>query len=63
MIRNVLESINGIQIYPIISLILFLPVFGGMMLWALRLRRTYINEMGNLPLEDDHSHASKEIIQ
>lgn len=60
MIRNVLENIGGIQIYPIVSLILFLLVFGGMTLWALRLRRPYVNHMGNLPLEDETPITRKE---
>jgi len=62
MIRNVLENITGIQIYPIISLVLFVAVFGGMTFWAIRLRRPYINHMGNLPLDDDHSCSHKEEI-
>lgn len=53
MIRNVLENIAGIQIYPIISLILFVAVFIGMALWAMRLRRNYSEYMGKLPLEDE----------
>lgn len=53
MIRNVLESIGGIQLFPIIALALFLAVFGGMTFWAIRLRKPYINHMGGLPLEDD----------
>jgi len=61
MIRNVLESINGVQIYPIISLILFFTVFGGMTFWAIRLRRPYIRHMGNLPLEDNSSLDHKEV--
>jgi len=61
MIRNVLESITGIQIYPIISLILFVAVFGGMTLWAICLRRPYVKHMGNLPLEDDSSCVGKEL--
>jgi len=54
MIRNVLENIAGIQIYPIISLVLFVSVFVGMTWWAMRLRRNYSDYMGNLPLENDN---------
>jgi cytochrome c oxidase cbb3-type subunit IV len=54
MIRNVLENITGIQIYPIISLVLFVSVFVGMTWWAMRLHRNFSDYMGNLPLEDDN---------
>ncbi|MCB1069581.1 MAG: cbb3-type cytochrome c oxidase subunit 3 [Verrucomicrobia bacterium] len=60
MIRNVLESIGGITIYPVIGLILFVGVFAGMTLWALRLRRPYIDHMGHLPLEEDRNDLPKE---
>lgn len=60
MIRNALESINGVAIFPIISLLLFVAVFGGMTWWALRLRRTYVNHMGHLPLEEENEFARKE---
>lgn len=62
MIRNVLESISGVAIYPVISLVLFVTVFFGMTWWALRLRRPYVNHMGNLPLEEDTT-SRKEIEQ
>ena len=60
MIRNVLEHISGISLLPIIGLLLFFLVFTSMTVWALRLRRPYIKHMGNLPLDDDQSHTSKE---
>lgn len=53
MIRNVLEHIHGIATLPSVALVLFLCVFVGMGIWAIRLSRTYINHMGNLPLEKD----------
>ncbi|HMP89249.1 MAG TPA: cbb3-type cytochrome c oxidase subunit 3 [Kiritimatiellia bacterium] len=60
MIRNVLEHINGIAILPIIGLILFFAVFTVMIIWAVRLRRPYVDHMGHLPLENDHEISSKE---
>lgn len=52
MIRNALEHIHGIAILPIIGLILFFAVFTGMLIWAIRMRKPYIDHMGNLPLQD-----------
>jgi len=53
MIRNVLEHIQGLATLPSLALILFLAVFIGMGIWALRLRSPYIEHMGKLPLEKD----------
>jgi len=60
MIRNVLEHINGIATLPVFALVLFFLVFGGMTYWAMRLRRPYIDHMGQLPLDDDSTSTSKE---
>lgn len=61
MIRNVLQDIGGVELFPLISLVIFVAFFGGMMWRTIRLNRTHVNHMGNLPLEDGESMASKEI--
>jgi len=60
MIRNALEHIQGIATLPILALILFFLVFTGMSYWAMRLRRPYIDHMGNLPLDDNQPSMTKE---
>lgn len=57
MIRNVLTHIGGVEAYGIVSIILFLLFFLGVLLWAFRLRRSHLDAMGRLPLEDDDGHA------
>ena len=52
MIRDVLSSIDGVGIYPLISLVLCVAVFAGVSLWAWFANRDYIKHMKNLPLED-----------
>ena len=55
MIKNVLESISGIEIFPIISLLIFVVFFSGVLYWVLKLDKKTIDKMKNLPLEDqDH---------
>jgi cbb3-type cytochrome oxidase subunit 3 len=58
MIRNVLTHIGGVEVYGIASIILFLVLFLGMLVWAFRLRRNHLDAMGRLPLEDDAEHAA-----
>ena len=57
MIRSVLEQIGGVGVYGIISMLLFMGVFTGVLLWILRLRPAHIDEMKNLPLTNDRSNA------
>ncbi len=52
MIRNVLEGIGGhIAAFPIISLVIFVSFFVGVILWALSLSRRHVDHMSHLPLE------------
>ncbi len=52
MIKNVLSGIGGIGIFGIVSLLLFIAVFSGAFIWALRLKRNFLEEMSSLPLHD-----------
>ena len=51
MIKNLVESIGGIGLYGLISMLLFVAVFTGMLVWTMRLKKPYLNQMGNLPLD------------
>ncbi|MFD1095805.1 CcoQ/FixQ family Cbb3-type cytochrome c oxidase assembly chaperone [Salegentibacter chungangensis] len=50
-IKGNLESIDGVQVYPIISLLIFFIFFVLLFWWVLTARKTYINEVSNLPLD------------
>lgn len=53
MIRNVLTHIGGVEIYGIVSIVLFFVFFVGMLIWASRLRRDQLEAISRLPLEND----------
>jgi hypothetical protein len=53
MIKNVLSSIGGIGIYGVLSICIFFAVFLGSLVWAFRLKRTYVETMRVLPLDDE----------
>ncbi len=55
MYKDVLRAIEGISIYPLIALLFFFTFFVGVLVWAIRLRHDYIEEMGHLPLDHDSS--------
>lgn len=52
MIKNVVSSIGGIEIYGVISICLFVAVFAGAVVWALCQKRSFIQAMSRLPLHD-----------
>lgn len=53
MFSNNLSSIEGISVYPIIALIIFFAFFTGVIIWVSRMKKNYVNKMGNLPLENE----------
>lgn len=52
MIKNVLSDIGGVGIYGVISISLFFAVFTGMLIWALRMKKSFTKSMSALPLND-----------
>jgi cbb3-type cytochrome oxidase subunit 3 len=54
-IKHNLESIVGVEIYPIISLLLFFIVFVTMLVYVLRIPKKSIEKISNLPLEEDEN--------
>ena len=52
MLKNVLESTAGIDIFPIISLAVFALVFSAMLIWVFKLDKKTVSKMKNLPLDD-----------
>ena len=52
-IKHNLESIEGVEIYPIISLVLFFLVFSTMIIFVFRLPKRRIDNLSNLPFDND----------
>lgn len=55
MIRNVLQAISGIEIYPIISLMIFLLLFAAVLMWFFKVDKSHVNTMAAIPLQDADS--------
>jgi cytochrome c oxidase cbb3-type subunit 4 len=51
-IKHHMTSIGNIEIYPIISLLLFVTIFVAACWMAMRASKAHIAEMSNTPLED-----------
>lgn len=55
MYKDVLSRIEGVDLFPLISLVIFFTFFVLLIAWVIRLNRGYIDTMANMPLEDDES--------
>ncbi len=51
-IKHHLTTIENIEIYPIISLLLFTTIFVIAAIYAARMKKSKVNELSNTPLED-----------
>jgi cytochrome c oxidase cbb3-type subunit 4 len=58
-IKGHMDSIEGINIYPLISLTIFFTFFIGLAIWVYAQRKEHIEYLSNLPL--DESNQSENI--
>jgi cytochrome c oxidase cbb3-type subunit 4 len=52
MYKETLQAIAGIEIFPVLSLLLFVVVFGTVLFWTSRLDRARLSEFAQLPLDE-----------
>ena len=52
MYKEILQSINNVQIWPIISFCIFFTFFLVLSWWALTADKKFINDMRQMPLRD-----------
>ncbi|MBX2963862.1 MAG: cbb3-type cytochrome c oxidase subunit 3 [Cyclobacteriaceae bacterium] len=52
MYKNVLQSIDNVAIWPVISLSIFFIFFIVMLWWVFKTDKNFINKMKNMPLND-----------
>lgn len=55
-IKHNLTGIDGVSIYPIISLLIFVIFFSLVIYFAIRMKKSRVNELSALPFEDDLSN-------
>jgi cytochrome c oxidase cbb3-type subunit 4 len=58
MFKEVLQSIEGIEFYTIVSMIIFILFFIGMAIWLLKVDKKYIQTMSELPLDNENNEIS-----
>ena len=53
-IKHNLETIDGVDIYPIISLSIFFVVFISFFIWAMTFSKEKIKELSELPFKEEN---------
>ncbi|MCF6295625.1 MAG: CcoQ/FixQ family Cbb3-type cytochrome c oxidase assembly chaperone [Flavobacteriaceae bacterium] len=52
-VKNHMESITGIEIYPMISLLIFFIFFVILFWWVFTAKKEYIETVSNIPLDNN----------
>mgnify|MGYP001158166835 CR=1 FL=1 len=58
-VKGNLENIDGVALYPIISLLIFFLFFVGLFWWVFTAKKAHIKEVSRIPLEDKNSTNQK----
>ena len=54
-IKHHMEGIDGVAIYPMISLLIFFIFFAVLFWWVLKAKKEYIQRVSRLPLDNDNT--------
>ncbi len=59
-VKHNMETISGIELYPIISLLIFFIFFVGLYSWVYTYKKDKIDEMSHIPFSgDDNDNANQ----
>ena len=62
MISNIVHALlrgtESINAYGLFSFLLFFGFFTGVLVWAFRLKKGYLNHMGDLPLDAGETRST-----
>lgn len=58
MYKNVLQSIDNIALWPVISFVIFFAFFLGLLLWVVFADKKFIDYMKQMPIQDSRETES-----
>ncbi len=61
-VKGNLENIDNVQIYPMISLLIFFIFFVVLFYWVITAKKDHISEVSNIPLEQDTNQQNEELL-
>ncbi len=59
MFNNVLQSIENVAIWPMISFVIFFLFFLCLLLWVFAADKEFIKYMGGLPIQDQDDSSTE----
>jgi hypothetical protein len=59
MYKNVLQSIDNVAIWPVISFVIFFLFFLCMLWWVITVDKKLMQKLGEMPLEQDGSNDTE----
>lgn len=60
-VKHYLEDITGVEIYPMISLLIFFIFFLGLTIYVVMMRKQHVEYMRNRPLDDENVDTDNDI--
>jgi cytochrome c oxidase cbb3-type subunit 4 len=54
-IKHNMETIAGVAIYPVLSLLIFFAFFVGLGIWVFSYKKEKIDELSQIPLNDNQT--------
>jgi cytochrome c oxidase cbb3-type subunit 4 len=61
MYKNVLQNIDNIEIWPVISFVIFFIFFLCLLLWAFKADKKFIERMKAMPFEKANEHQDPNV--
>lgn len=58
MYKDILQNIDHVAIWPIISFIIFFTFFIGLLWWVFTADKNFMNEMSRKPLQEGSENAN-----
>ncbi|MES2486070.1 MAG: CcoQ/FixQ family Cbb3-type cytochrome c oxidase assembly chaperone [Bacteroidota bacterium] len=55
-VKHNLETINGVEVYPIIALLIFFLFFVGLYTWTYTYKKEKITELSNIPFTEEETN-------
>ncbi len=59
MFKKYFEGINGIEVYPVFLLIVFVTFFIAMSVWLIRANKTTMEAMSKIPFNNEDESIQK----
>ena len=61
LVHSLLREAGNVNAYGLFSFLLFFGIFTGVLVWAFRLKKNYLNHMGDLPLDGGETNLTDKI--